>query len=207
MMAEIGKDRGCGKAAFFDFDGTLTYRDTMVPFMVSVCGRGGFLLSVIKALPWLAGKALHLCNTQKAKEALFGACFKGMDYDDFRSAARRFAQRARGSILRTDIVTRLKEFIADRDCVVAIVSASMQEWVEPFFEDEKGITYLTTRPEVGADNRLTGRFLSPNCKGAEKPRRIHAAFPDVDCRTVYTFGNSSGDAEMLAMAQYPTMVR
>lgn len=207
MRGTDRKESHCGKAAFFDFDGTLTYRDTMVPFMVSALGKGGFLRAGVRALPWLAGKALRICSTQRAKEALFRACFKGMDYEDFRSAARRFAQTQKGAMLRVDMVARLKDFLAESDCVVAIVSASMQEWVEPFFENEKGITYLTTIPEVNAGNKLTGRFASLNCKGAEKTRRINEAFPDVNFRTVYAFGNSSGDEQMLAMAQHPHLVK
>ena len=43
-------------------------------------------------------------------------------------------------------------------------------------------------------------FATPNCKGAEKVRRILGLFPDRESYRLTAFGDSRGDREMLAMA-------
>ena len=58
---------------------------------------------------------------------------------------------------------------------------------------------VATEPEI-RNGRLTGRFATPNCKGAEKVRRILGLFPDRESYRLTAFGDSRGDREMLAMA-------
>lgn len=194
-------------AAFFDFDGTLTHGDTMIPFILSAIGLPRFILALVKASPRLAGRMLHLCSTQQAKEALFGACFKGMPYETFRLKGLAFAHNNRTKCLRDDIARRFRQFAGEKKCAVAIVSASMQEWVEPFFDDISGIIYITTRPGIDDDGRLTGRFATPNCKGAEKVRRILEIIPQAREIGTIAFGNSAGDKEMLSMARKSVWVK
>jgi len=192
--------------ALFDFDGTLTYSDTMVPFMISAIGRIKFVLALFKSSPWLMGRLLHICSTRSAKEALFGSCFKGMSYAAFKRAGTDFAKNNLHKVLCKDMVDRLDRFADNKNCKVFIVSASMEEWVAPFFNG-RHIKYITTIPDVGPDGCLTGRFASGNCKGMEKVRRLMEVFPDIESREIYAFGNSSGDRDMLAIAQHPQWVK
>ena len=46
--------------AAFDFDGTLTKRDTFMPFLARGLGWPRFLLALLKCSPWLAAFALRL---------------------------------------------------------------------------------------------------------------------------------------------------
>ena len=77
-----------------------------------------------------------------------------------------------------------------------IVSASIDNWVQPFFTDVK---VLGTQIEV-IDGKLTGRFLTKNCYGQEKVNRILTLFPDRKDYHLTAFGDSRGDKEMLAFA-------
>ena len=97
---------------------------------------------------------------------------------------------------------------------VFIVSASIDNWVRPFFDirNLKGVQVLGTQIEV-EDGKLTGRFKSNNCYGAEKVCRITEAlsasrtadtgdrtFPDRSLYEIEAYGDSRGDKEMLAFA-------
>ena len=97
---------------------------------------------------------------------------------------------------------------------MAIVSASIDNWVRPFFEirNLKGIQVLGTQIEV-VDGKLTGHFKSNNCYGKEKVNRITEALVSSQAshsestksfeRSEYeieAFGDSRGDKEMLAFA-------
>ena len=47
---------------------------------------------------------------------------------------------------------------------------------------------------------LTGNFLTKNCNNAEKVNRILESFPNRKTYYLIAYGNSSGDQEMLNMA-------
>jgi phosphatidylglycerophosphatase C len=46
---------------------------------------------------------------------------------------------------------------------------------------------------------VTGAFAGPNCRGEEKVRRLRAAFGE-DMPLAAAYGDTTGDTEMLAMA-------
>ena len=61
---------------------------------------------------------------------------------------------------------------------------------------------LGTEFVFDADDRITGDFAGPNCRGQEKVRRLKAAYGE-DMTLTAAYGDTSGDTEMLAMAQQP----
>ena len=77
-----------------------------------------------------------------------------------------------------------------------IVSASIDNWVQPFFPEVK---VLGTQIEV-VNGKLTGRFLTKNCYGQEKVNRILALYPNRTDYHLTAYGDSRGDKEMLAFA-------
>ena len=79
---------------------------------------------------------------------------------------------------------------------VLVVSASIDNWVKPFFH---GVKVVGTQVEV-KDGRLTGHFLTKNCYGQEKVNRILALYPHRNEYELIAYGDSAGDKEMLAFA-------
>ena len=65
---------------------------------------------------------------------------------------------------------------------------------------------LCTDFEVGSDGRLTGRLLGANCRGPEKLRRLHDWFGGAPA-TLWAYGDSAGDRELLAAAHHPHLVK
>jgi phosphatidylglycerophosphatase C len=58
---------------------------------------------------------------------------------------------------------------------------------------------LGTELVFDAEDRVSGGFAGPNCRGAEKVRRLQAAYgPDI--RLAAAYGDTSGDTEMLEIA-------
>ena len=49
---------------------------------------------------------------------------------------------------------------------------------------------------------VTGAFATPNCRGSEKVRRLQAVFGE-EVRLRAAYGDTSGDTEMLAIAEEP----
>ncbi|HYG45724.1 MAG TPA: hypothetical protein VEA17_22585 [Bordetella sp.] len=62
--------------AAFDYDGTLTHRDTLLPFLARV-STTRFLLALFTTAPAIAAFLLHLRPREHAKQALCKAVLRG----------------------------------------------------------------------------------------------------------------------------------
>ena len=184
----------------FDFDGTLTTRDTLIECIRYACGTARFLLGFLLYSPLLVLMKLRLYSNGKAKQKVFAHFFKGMTIEAFDTLCQDFASTHR-HLLRLEVVSQLEQALSE-GAEVLIVSASIDNWVQPFFPKVK---VLGTQIEV-IDGRLTGRFLTPNCYGQEKVRRILTLHPDRSPYHLTAFGDSRGDREMLAFADDAHMI-
>lgn len=184
----------------FDFDGTLTTRDTLIAFIRYACGTPRFLLGFLLHAPLLVLMKLRLYSNGKAKQRLFSWFFRGMPLEAFDALCQSFASTHR-HLLRPETVCLLQQALSE-GAEVLVVSASIDNWVQPFFPT---VTVLGTQIEV-IDGRLTGRFLTPNCYGQEKVRRILALYPDRSSYHLTAYGDSRGDRELLAFADEAHMV-
>ncbi len=188
------------KIFVFDFDGTLTTRDTLIAFIRFARGTAWLLLCLALLLPRLVLMKLGLVDNGRTKERLFALCFKGMATSDFSDLCHRFADIVGRSVKRQETWGVMEKAVAEGNPVY-VVSASVDNWVSPFFP--KSVTVVGTRVE-SEGGRLTGRFLTPNCYGAEKVRRLKDMVPGLDNdRSHYyiiAYGDSRGDKEMLAYA-------
>ena len=85
---------------------------------------------------------------------------------------------------------------------IAIISASMPDWIRPWAQTV-GIRFVEGTGLEVREQTLTGRFSTPNCKGGEKVRRLRRLYPDFASETLHVYGDSSGDKELLALADVP----
>ena len=184
----------------FDFDGTLTTRDTLIAFIRYACGTPRFLLGFLLHAPLLVLMKLRLYSNGKAKQRLFSWFFRGMPIETFDTLCQSFASTHR-HLLRPETVRLLQQALSEGSEVL-VVSASIDNWVQPFFP---AVTVLGTQIEV-IDGRLSGRFLTPNCYGQEKVRRILALHPDRSAYRLTAYGDSRGDRELLAFADEAHLV-
>ena len=67
----------------FDFDGTITTKDTLLEFIRFSKGAMAFFLGFLLHTPYLILFKLGLYQNWKIKQRLFGYFFKGMDYKEF----------------------------------------------------------------------------------------------------------------------------
>ena len=188
------------KVFAFDFDGTLTTRDTLIAFIRYACGTPRFLLGFLLHAPLLVLMKLRLYSNGKAKQRLFSWFFRGMPIETFDALCQSFASTHR-HLLRPETVRLLQQALSEGSEVL-VVSASIDNWVQPFFPS---VTVLGTQIEV-IDGRLTGRFLTPNCYGQEKVRRILALHPVRSSYRLTAYGDSRGDRELLAFADEAHLV-
>ncbi len=181
----------------FDFDGTLTERDSLIEFIRFNRGDKGLALCLLRFLPYLIGMKIGLCRNWAVKQKIFSYCFKGMTIAEFDERCRMFADGSWG-MLRPKGLDKIKETLANGERVV-VVSASIDNWVKPFFRELEGVLIVGTAIEIN-DGVLTGRFLTKNCYGEEKVNRLLQLFPKRNDYWLTAYGDSSGDFAMLDFA-------
>lgn len=182
----------------FDFDGTLTYSDSLLAFIKFAKGQTSMYLGFLLFSPLLVLMKLHLYPNWKAKQLIFSYFFKGMHLSVFNNLCERFA-RENKEILRPEGIKFVKEAIGKNHQVV-IVSASIDNWVMPFFQ-EFGNRIIILGTQIEAVNGiLTGSFLSANCYGEEKVNRLKEVFPNRSDYYLLAYGDSRGDKELLNYA-------
>ena len=182
------------KIVAIDFDGTLTTKDTFVEFIRFAKGTWAFVLGFLRYAPLLVLMKLHLYPNDKAKQKVFAYFFKDMKIEDFDALCQAFAASSR-HLLRPQGVEAIRQ--ANSEGVeILIISASIDNWVQPFFPDVK---VVGTQVEV-KDGRLTGRFLTKNCYGQEKVNRLLSLYPHRQDYCLVAYGDSRGDKELLSFA-------
>lgn len=187
--------------AAFDVDHTLTVRDCVFPFMVKVAGWPRMLVGTLVRLPRIL--PLVLKRDRNGLKALFvEIAFAGRSVDVVEQLGVRFADKVVRGWMRSDVAARLR-WHQDQGHVVLLVSASLAPYLEPLGDMLEVDAVLCTELE-SSGGAYTGKISGVNCRAHEKVQRISrwAAEAGIggDIHLAYAYGDSAGDAQMLALA-------
>jgi phosphatidylglycerophosphatase C len=187
--------------AVFDFDGTLTRRDTLVPFLRRARGHWAIVRAAVAARGARGRDAF--------KVALVGRLFRGWPAARLDALGRAYVPTLLGA-LRAESRERL-EWHRRRGHAVVIVSASLGAYLRPL-ADRLGIDdALAVELVADAAGTLTGEVVGGlNNRGPEKVTRLRAWLearfgPGTEVE-LWAYGDSAGDAELLAIADHPTWI-
>jgi phosphatidylglycerophosphatase C len=190
--------------AAFDFDGTITRRDSLVPFLVSVVGRRRVLNALGAESTQLARAAAGRGDRDAVKERVLTRVLARTPYADVEAAGQRFGDR----LVRNSVTPEARSRIAwhrREGHEVVIVSASLDVYLAEVARVLGVAHLLCTGLERDDRGLCTGRLRGANCRGAEKARRLQTLFGDDEVE-LWAYGNSAGDDEMLALAQHAVRV-
>ena len=183
--------------AFFDFDGTLTYRDTLLPFLRMLRGQPRFFLDLLTVSPWLTGYGLRLVKNDKAKQILLKQSLSCYTIDELEKHGKQFAEQYLPGMIRPDVFERLQMHQHNGDLCV-LVSASLDIYLKPWISDNDIDYFITSSLETGADCKVTGQLDGGNCYGDEKVKRMRDLIQEIGIPAkTYAYGNSRGDIPML----------
>jgi phosphatidylglycerophosphatase C len=182
----------------FDFDGTLTVRDSFTAFLQWRVGPAAWWAGWARLAPALA-RYVRDRDRGRLKAAAIGVFLGGTPRVEIEDAARRFAEGHARRLLRPDALRAWARW-REQGARLVIVTASPEEIVQPFARGLGADLLIATRLAYDDRDRLTGRLDGLNCRGAEKVRRLQAEFGD-DVHLDAAYGDSDGDREMLAIAE------
>jgi phosphatidylglycerophosphatase C len=196
--------------AAFDFDGTLSTRDNLLPFLRAVAGAGRLNAALAVAAPDLARAALgDRSRRDSAKARVVRRLLRGRDATAVEAVGVEFAGEVVAAHLRRDVRARADWHRAAGHEVV-IVSASLGLYLRPVAATLGFDGVIATELDVGSDGRLTGELAGGNVRGAEKVRRLDAWLRGTDrggaTATLWAYGEGPDDRDLLARADHPVTV-
>lgn len=182
----------------FDFDGTLTIRDSFTAFLRWRSGPFGWAVGMARlapaALAWLGDR-----DRGRIKAASVNVFLRDLTRAELEAEAERFTDRMWSRFLRPDAVACWNAW-GERGAYRVIVTASPETTVAPFARRLGADALIGTQLAFDAHERVTGAFACQNCRSDEKVRRLHAAYGP-DLRLTAAYGDTSGDTAMLAIAE------
>ncbi|MDO3642860.1 HAD family hydrolase [Mucilaginibacter sp. L3T2-6] len=184
------------KIAFFDFDGTITTKDTLLEVIKHQKGKILFYTGFLLNAPTLIGLKLKMVSNQKAKERMLRYFFSGMNIAAFQQACNKFVDEVLPAMIRMDAIEEIQKLKAEGFEVV-VVSASPTNWIQKW-TDANGLGLIATNLQY-IDKTLSGYIDGVNNNAEEKVARIKAVYNLAEYDEIYCYGDSSGDKPMLAL--------
>jgi HAD superfamily phosphoserine phosphatase-like hydrolase len=150
------------RIAFFDFDGTITARDSLLSFIVFRYGKWKTFLGLVLASPFYALYILKLIPVQMAKESVLRQFFKNENTEDFAKSCEQFVKEILPTLERPKAVNEIRK-LKEAGAEVIIISASPENWVLPWSK-QYNAKVISTKLET-KNGKLTGRIDGYNCRG------------------------------------------
>ena len=183
------------RVAAFDFDGTLARRDTLLPFLARATGR----VALMKSLG--AQARTYRRDQDAAKADMLRRLLSGMPSIELETLGRDYAVGLH-HLLRPEMAERVRWHRSEGHELV-IVSASLGYYLRPLGETLGFDEVIGVEMEIDANGRLTGNMVGSNVRGPEKARRLTDWFDGHHPEAMWAYGDTSGDEELLAMADHP----
>ena len=181
----------------FDFDGTLTTKDSFMTFLAWRAGPRRYALGLSRLGLASAAWLLHR-DRGRLKAAAVAEFLKGLPRAELEADARAFAEHFNRSLLRPDALATWRRWRA-KGARMVIVTASPDILVAPFARALGADALLGTTLAFDAEDRVTGALASENCRGPQKVARLRDLFgPDI--RLAAAYGDTAGDTDMLGLA-------
>jgi len=185
--------------ALFDFDGTITTKDTFPLFFKFTFGSFYFYLGFSLFIPLFVLFKLKLYDAEKFKVKMISFYLKGKQKDWIEGKGKEFIQHlATANIIKTEFINKINEF-KRTGADVAVVSASPDAWIKQFCKQHT-ITCVCTQLAY-TNNVYTGKLNGNNCNGVEKKSRVAIQFNLSAYSNIIVFGDSvEGDGAMMELA-------
>jgi len=195
---------GSTRLAVFDLDGTLTRRDTFVPYLQGWLARHPGRRRIVRLVAAI-GRFYALGRDRgRLKSDLIRACMSGATRSDVRDWTETFVAGLDGRMLNPGALAAIARHRAAGDRLV-LLSASVDLYV-PAIGLRFGFAETICTGVAWRGGLLDGALTTPNRRAAEKLRCIEALrlrFPRAE---IAAYGNTAADLAHLAAVEHPMLV-
>lgn len=183
--------------ALFDFDGTVTTKETTEDFIYFAVGKRKGDLGRLLMLPVYLLYLTKAISHHRAKELFLRFFFKGWDREHFLRLSHEYAENHVSPLVKTSALERIR-WHQEQNHHVVVVSGSLDVWLRPWCE-KTGVELICTGIDL-SEEKISGRLATRNCYAEEKVNRINSQLDLAHYSRIYAYGDSRGDRAMLALA-------
>lgn len=195
-MTKPSEHQEAKSVAFFDFDGTLTKGDTLMPFLKFVVGTPKYYVKLLLVSPVLIAYITKLIRNDVAKEIVLKQFLAGYHVDELFQLGKRFSQEVVPTMLRNEGMERLRWHQAQgHKCVM--VSASLKVYLNTWSEGEFFDDLICTDLMKDENGVVTGAISGKNCYGFEKLKQVESWLSTNIVLDTYAYGDTAGDLPMI----------
>ncbi len=202
-MNEGSNQHDIREIVVFDFDGTITTKDTFALFLRYYAGAFVWFVKILTLLPVFLAYGLRIMDRNQVKHAVIRRFFANQAVDKVQAKAESFAK----DVIPTLIRPKARETLMDKRAAeksggesLYICSASITPYLKAYFETLDIHQVLATELE-SVNGVYTGGLKGWNIWGEGKMRRILAEFAPLPVEIIEAYGDSRGDREMLHAAK------
>ncbi|USQ15491.1 HAD-IB family hydrolase (plasmid) [Legionella lytica] len=185
--------------ALFDFDGTITKKSTTTPFLKFISGHF-FLPKLLFRLPSLISYHCHFSGLDQLNNIIANTFFKGLKREHLYQAGEHFSDQMLPSLVKNTALERLK-WHQDQGHYCILATAAFNVYIDYWAKINGFNAIVSTQIHFDTQNVASGTIHGQSCNGAEKLNRVLELIGN-EPRIIYAYGDSSGDAEMLAYATH-----
>lgn len=184
--------------ALFDFDGTVTKKDSFIGFLLFSLGKFKFITGFLLLGPFVFMYLIKIYPNWKMKELALNFFFRGTDINNFKKICQEYGRLEIPKIIRPEAQERIK-WHRDKGHDIVIVTATIKYYLEEWCQKQK-INLIATEMKVN-NGKITGNIEGKICYGEEKIRRVKERYSLDNYGRIYAYGDSRGDLPMLSLAQ------
>lgn len=185
--------------AAFDFDHTLTDRDSLFPFLFFVFPWWKVIKGLLVLIPTFLAFFFKWQSRQSTKEKILTYFFSGMQEADLKKFAILYADTMLDRFLKPEALRCLNWHLKQgHRCL--LISASIETYLSPWAKRHGFEQVLASQLEINSAGTLTGKLKGLNCWGKEKQVRLQAYLGNKKEYFLYMYGDSQGDKQLLELA-------
>jgi len=188
----------------FDLDGTITWSDTLLPYLVHALRVHPRRVPRLWPLPAIVGGFLLDRDRGRIKSRLIRAVLGGLERDEVASLTRAFLDERLARLTRPAALAAIERHRAQGDWLV-LLSASTDFYVREIGA-RLGFDEVICTEVVWQGAALDGALATPNRRGAEKTHCLEALRARHPGARLIAYGNSGSDLAHLARADAPLLV-
>lgn len=178
----------------FDFDGTLTHKDTLFDFLRFTHPKVFWPITILFVPLFILSK-LKIISAGWVKQNYISAFLKGKSKKELEQLANAYFTQQKDQLLRKNALDMIRHL--PKGTKKVIVSASLDIWTKPFAEF-LDCDLICTQAKY-KDDVFTGKFATPNCNNEQKKLRIEQKLSLNDFDEILVFGDSKGDNAMYSI--------
>jgi phosphatidylglycerophosphatase C len=191
--------------AVFDLDGTITHRDTLLPYVMGFpMSAARKLLGVLVFCGTLILFVLGLRDRGQVKSAFIRSTLRGKTRAQVQAWTAEFVPSVLKKGVFADALSRIEQHRKEGARLV-LMSASTDLYV-PAFGAALGFDEVICTSVEWNDDRLEGHLTTPNRRGTEKTRCFEALRQAHPGLTTAAYGNAASDLDHMRLADHPLLV-